>query len=33
MMEGMVLLMALVVLGIILKAIHSEHGPQDNGNH
>ncbi len=33
MLEGMVLLLALVVLGIVLKAIHSEHGPQGKDSH
>lgn len=33
MLEGMMLLMALIVLGVILKSFHSEHGPsKDNGH-
>ncbi len=33
MLEGIILLTALLVLGVILKALHSEHGPHKNGNH
>ncbi len=34
MFEGFILALALIVLGLILKGFHSEHGPhKENNNH
>ncbi len=33
MFEGVILLTALLILGVILKAIHTEHGPQKKNSH